>query len=89
MLPIGGVTAKIEAAGHAGVKTVIIPRSNLQDVVLDPQWEDAVQVIPVDTLDEVMEHALIKHEQKAGLVERLGSIIDRLTPDITSTVRPV
>ena len=89
VLPIGGVTAKIEAAGHAGVKTVIIPRSNLQDVVLDPQWEDAVQVIPVDTLDEVMEHALIKHEQKAGLVERLGSIIDRLTPDITSTVRPV
>jgi len=36
-----------------------------------------------------MEHALIKHEQKAGLVERLGSIIDRLTPDITSAVRPV
>ena len=89
VLPIGGVTAKIEAAGHAGVRTVIIPRSNLQDVVLDHQWEGKVEVIPVDTLDEVMEHALIKHEQKASLVERLGGIIDRLTPEMSSSVRPV
>ena len=89
VLPIGGVTAKIEAAGHAGVRTVIIPRSNLQDVVLDHQWEGKVEVIPVDTLDEVMEHALIKHEQKASLVERLGGIIDRLTPEMSSNVRPV
>ena len=43
----------------------------------------------VDTLDEVMEHALIKHEQKASLVERLGGIIDRLTPEMSSNVRPV
>ena len=41
--------------------------------------EGKVEVIPVDTLDEVMEHALIKHEQKAAFVERLGGIIDRLT----------
>ena len=39
-----------------------------------------VEVVAVDTLDEVMEFALIKHEQKAGLVERLGQVIDRLTP---------
>ena len=65
------------------------PRSNLQDVVLDHQWEGKVEVIPVDTLDEVMEHALIKHEQKASLVERLGGIIDRLTPEMSSSVRPV
>jgi len=27
-----------------------------------------------------MEYALIMHEQKESLVERLGSVIDRLTP---------
>ena len=41
------------------------------------------EVIAVDSLDEVMEQALIKHEHKAGLVERLGGVIDRLTPDVT------
>ena len=44
-----------------------------------------VEVVPVDTLDEVMEFALIKHDQKAGLVERLGQVIDRLTPLTSNT----
>ena len=53
----------------------------MQDVLLDEQFEGHIEVIAVDTLDEVMEHALITHEQKQSLVERLGSVIDRLTPD--------
>ena len=56
--------AKIEAAARSGVKTVIIPRSNMQDVLLDEQFEGRVEVIAVDTLDEVMQHALITHDQK-------------------------
>lgn len=80
VLPIGGVTAKIEAAARSGIKTIVIPRANMQDVLLDEKYEKMVEVLPVDTLDEVMEFALIKHEQKAGLVERLGQVIDRLTP---------
>ncbi|MCH1481520.1 MAG: ATP-dependent protease LonB [Candidatus Poseidoniaceae archaeon] len=83
VLPIGGVTAKIEAAAAAGVKTVVIPRANMQDVLLDDKYVDIVEVIAVDSLDEVMEHALIKHDHKAGLVERLGNVIDRLTPDVS------
>ncbi len=80
VLPIGGVTAKIEAAARSGIKTVIIPRANEQDVLLDTKYESMIEVIPVDTLDEVMQCALIKHAEKAGLVERLGAVIDRLTP---------
>ncbi len=80
VLPIGGVTAKIEAAARSGIKAVIIPRANVQDVLLDTKYESMIEVIPVDTLDEVMEYALIKHAEKAGLVERLGAVIDRLTP---------
>ena len=83
VLPIGGVTAKIEAAAASGIKTVVVPRANLQDVLIDDKYVDKIEVIAVDSLDEVMEHALIKHEQKAGLVERLGNVIDRLTPEVS------
>ena len=48
VLPIGGVTAKIESAAKVGIKTVIIPRSNMQDVILDAQYQQN-RVIPVDT----------------------------------------
>jgi len=80
VLPIGGVTAKIEAAARCGIKTVIIPRANMQDVMLDDKYEDMIDIIAVDTLDEVMQHALVKHSDKASLVERLEAVIDRLTP---------
>ena len=86
VLPIGGVTAKIEAAARSGVKTIVVPRANMQDVILDDRFEKLVTVVPVDTLDEVMQHALIKHEQKAGLVERLEAVIDRLTPEMQSQI---
>ena len=36
-----------------------------------------------------MEHALIKHEHKASLVERLGGVIDKLTPANTSSTPSV
>lgn len=86
VLPIGGVTAKIEAAARSGVKTIVVPRANMQDVILDDVFEKMVEVVAVDTLDEVMEYALIKHEQKAGLVKRLTAVIDRLTPDVPSNI---
>ena len=86
VLPIGGVTAKIEAAARSGVKTIVVPRANMQDVLLDDRFEDMVEVVAVDTLDEVMQYALIKHEQKASLVERLEAVIDRLTPEVQSKI---
>ena len=82
VLPIGGVTAKIESAAKAGIKTVVIPRANAQDVLLDQQFE-GIEVIAVDTLDEVMEQALLIGDKKTSLVERLSAVIDRLTPDVS------
>ncbi len=58
VLPIGGVTYKIEAAAKAGIKTVIIPQSNLGDVLLEEKYKDMVQIIPVSSIDEVLEIAL-------------------------------
>ena len=88
VLPIGGVTAKIEAAARLGIKTVVIPSANMQDVMLDNEWEGKVEVVSVDTLDEVMEYALIRGDLKKSLVQRLTEIIDRLTPEVTSDLAP-
>jgi Lon-like ATP-dependent protease len=79
VLPIGGVTAKIESAAQAGIKSVVIPRANVQDVLLDSQYE-GIEILAVDTLDEVMEYALIRGASRNSLVERLSAVIDRLTP---------
>lgn len=57
-LPVGGVTAKVEAAIEAGIPTVIVPRSNLQDIVLEKQQLNQIEIIPVDTLFEVIENIL-------------------------------
>tara|TARA_B100001778_G_scaffold89225_1_gene72688 strand:+ start:1032 stop:3101 length:2070 start_codon:yes stop_codon:yes gene_type:complete len=87
VLPIGGVTAKIEAAASLGIKKVVIPRANGPDVLLDKQWEDKIEVILVDTLDEVMEHAMVRSDEKKSLVQRLSEVIDRLAPDVTPSSR--
>ena len=80
VLPVGGVTAKIEAAARSGIRTVLIPKANSQDVLIDDKFKDIVEVLTVDSLDEVMEYALVTSDKKPGLVERLGKIIDKLTP---------
>ena len=84
VLPIGGVTAKIEAAAKSGITGVIIPRANLNDVLIDDEYKDLVTIYPVDTLDEVLEFALIDGAARTSLVERLGKIVDRLTKESSS-----
>lgn len=60
ILPIGGVNAKIEAAIEAGIKRVIIPESNLKDVMLTPENQKKVTVIGCSTIDEALKHALVR-----------------------------
>ena len=54
VLPIGGATAKVEAAAKAGIKRVLVPRSNLNDVLIEDNLKDKIEVIPVATLTEVI-----------------------------------
>ena len=70
VLPIGGVTYKIEAAAKAGIKTVIIPKSNLNDVLIEDQYADKVSIIPVTRIEEVLRYALVPTE-KADFEEKL------------------
>jgi Lon-like ATP-dependent protease len=58
VLPVGGVTSKVEAAIEAGIKTVIVPKSNLKDIVISPDDLKKITIIPVRTISEVLEYAL-------------------------------
>ncbi len=70
VLPIGGVTAKVEAAVKAGIKKVIVPKANLQDILLEEEYRDKIEIVPVETLTEVIEHAL-SGPGKEELLEKL------------------
>jgi Lon-like ATP-dependent protease len=76
VLPVGGVTYKIEAAALAGIKTVIIPKSNLGDVLIEDEYKDVIKIIPVSDIEEVLEYSLIGRE-KEGLISTLKKIASR------------
>ena len=58
VIPIGGATAKIEAASEAGIKRVIIPVQNKDDVKLEERYKGKVEIIPVSNFHEVLRAAL-------------------------------
>jgi Lon-like ATP-dependent protease len=75
VLPVGGVTAKIEAAAKSGLRKVLIPRANLKDVLLEDRYEDKVEVIPVANIKEVLTHALVADSRKDSLVHKLSKFL--------------
>ena len=57
VLPVGGVREKVLAAHRAGVKTVIIPKKNLKDLVDVPKKaRNDLNIRPVEHLDEVLKN---------------------------------
>jgi len=90
VLPVGGITAKIESASEMGIKTVLIPRENMKDVLLDDKYIDRIAVIPVETLRDVLQHALVG-SRKDGLLKKLAALVPRRDAQkgIISSDRPV
>jgi Lon-like ATP-dependent protease len=76
VLPVGGVTAKIEAAAETGLKKVLIPKDNLKDVVLEDRYRDKIEIIPVENLNEVLKHALVSGKKKEGLMNKLTKLVE-------------
>ena len=64
--PVGGVVAKVMAAKEAGAQKVLIPKDNWQSIFDEME---GIQVIPVETIDQLFSHALMGDSQ----TEKLGT----------------
>jgi Lon-like ATP-dependent protease len=70
VLPIGGATYKIEAAALAGIKTVLIPKSNMGDVLIEDIYRDKVKIVTVTNINEVLEYALTG-KKKESFIDKI------------------
>lgn len=60
VLPIGGVREKVLAAHRAGLKTVILPKRNMKDLVDIPRRaRSELKILSVEHMDQVLEIALL------------------------------
>jgi Lon-like ATP-dependent protease len=81
VLPIGGVTYKIEAAAKAGITKVLIPDANLDDVLIEDRYREMVEIIPVRTIEEVLEYALVP-DNKESFLEKIHKMAAKATPKV-------
>lgn len=81
VLPVGGVTAKIEAAAKAGLTKILIPAANLQDVLIEEHYQDKIKIVPVKTLTDVLQNAL-KGPGKKHLIEKLSNLQSIVTDKV-------
>jgi ATP-dependent Lon protease len=85
VLPIGGLKMKVLAAHRAGLKTVILPQRNEQD--LDDLPEDVKQVmtfVPVESIEQVLDVAL----RPAETQESQPSVLPTYQPAISGDGQP-
>ncbi len=77
VLPIGGVKEKVLGARRADIRRVVMPRHNLQDVTeLPPDVKENLEIIPVETIDEVLS-AVREPDQKKPVALRRPSAAKR------------
>jgi ATP-dependent Lon protease len=70
VLPIGGLKEKLLAALRGGLKTVVIPKENEKDLAEIPDnVKRGLKIIPVATVDEVLQNALVKRPVPIEWVE--------------------
>jgi Lon-like ATP-dependent protease len=87
VLPVGGVTAKIEAAAKSGIRKVLIPKANIKDVLLEDRYEGKVEIVAVSDIRDVLSHALVQTSKRDTLFHRLSTIF---TGDlILGDIKPV
>ncbi len=76
VLPVGGITPKIEAAYEAGIRKVIIPLSNAEDVFLQGNAKEEMKIYPVANIVDVLVYALAECEEKKKLLRKIKGALN-------------
>ncbi len=71
VLPVGGVTSKVEAAIGSGMRAVIIPYSNKDDIYLSKELKNKIKIIPVKSFAEVIKYAMKESKRRNEIMKEL------------------
>ncbi|MEK6942049.1 MAG: S16 family serine protease, partial [archaeon] len=82
VLPVGGITAKVSAAINAGFREVIIPKSNVGDLVLTDEQKGRIKIIPAEKLSDVFDNAFEKSAKNQKLINGLERILSFNLPKV-------
>ena len=65
VLTVGGIKEKAVAALRSGIRTVLLPSTNASDIESLPgEVQEGVNLIPVETMDQVLREALVRWPMK-------------------------
>ncbi len=85
VLPVGGLTAKLEAAAKAGMKMALIPSANSNDVLVAKKYYSTMDIYTVTTFRDVVEYAFIDCPKKTEYLDKLSL----LNPDGKSLAKKI
>lgn len=91
VMPIGGATHKIEAAAEAGIKKVLLPKFNMEDIMLEKKYEEMIEIVPIETFEDVLENILINGSKKDKLIAKIDEIrsaVSEKVPETTTLSQP-
>jgi ATP-dependent Lon protease len=81
VLPVGGVREKVLAAHRAGIKTVILPKRNVKDLIDVPKRaRNELKIVPVEHVDQVLAVALAPAPEKAKTIRPKKKATSHLAP---------
>lgn len=71
VLPVGGITGKVNAALDAGMKYVIIPKSNKDDVYIDKKRLRKIRILYANNIADVLKYSLKQGRRGDGIIREL------------------
>lgn len=76
VLPVGGVSAKIEAAIDSGLKKVIVPEANMGDIVLDEDHMGKIEIVAAANIRDVLENSLVPSPERQKFLGRIAEFLN-------------
>ena len=89
VLPVGAVTAKLEAAASAGIRMALIPADNAQDVMVARKYYDTMDIYTVANFRDVIEYAFVDCPKKTEYLEKLLPLTVDGKSTVTKIVPPI